>query len=369
MSEPLIKIRQVSKSFGAFLAVDGIDLDIEEGAFVAIMGPSGCGKTTTLRMIAGLEIPDRGSIHYRGSDVTFASPWDRRMPLVWQNLALFPFLNVIENVAFGLRMANVPKVERRERARQWLDRLGLAEFSRRNVTDLSGGQQQRVALARALVTEPRVLLLDEPLSALDSHLVVRMQAELINLQRQLGITFVYVTHSQSEAFAMADRVVIMDHGRIQQIGAPREIFRLPANRFVAEFVGANNIIPGRVADLRGERALVDTELGGLCATSRSPLALQAEVDIIVGADLIAARPDGAFAEDGEQILSGRVVGEQFLGSSVTLYVDVGMGGPMKVQLPLPKFDQLGVGRGAAVSLSWEPSAALVLPATKQQPSE
>jgi len=365
MSEPLIKIRQVSKSFGEFLAVDSIDLDIEEGAFVAIMGPSGCGKTTTLRMIAGLEIPDRGSIHYRGSDVTFASPWDRRMPLVWQNLALFPFLNVMENVAFGLRMANVPKVERRERAHQWLDRLGLAEFSRRSVTDLSGGQQQRVALARALVTEPRVLLLDEPLSALDSHLVVRMQAELINLQRQLGITFVYVTHSQSEAFAMADRVVIMDRGRIQQIGAPREIFRLPTNRFVAEFVGANNIISGRVAELRGERAVVETELGMLCATSRSPLALQAEVDIIVGADLIAAGPDGVFAEDGKQIVSGRVVGEQFLGSSVTLHVDVGMQLPMKVQLPLHKFDQLGVGRGAAVSLSWEPSAALVLPATKQ----
>jgi spermidine/putrescine transport system ATP-binding protein len=365
MSEPLIKIRQVSKAFGAFLAVDGIDIDIEEGAFVAIMGPSGCGKTTTLRMIAGLEIPDRGSIHYRGSDVTLASPWDRRMPLVWQNLALFPFLNVIENVAFGLRMANVSKVERRKRAQQWVDRLGLTEFARRNVTDLSGGQQQRVALARALVTEPRVLLLDEPLSALDSHLVVRMQAELINLQRQLGITFVYVTHSQSEAFAMADRVVIMDRGRIQQIGAPREIFRLPNNRFVAEFVGANNIISGRVAELRGERAVVETELGMICATSRSPLALQAEVDIVVGADLIAAGRDGGFAEVGKQIVSGHVVGEQFLGSSVTLHVDVGMQRPMKVQLPLHEFDRLGVRQGVSVSLSWEPSAALVLPATKQ----
>ena len=291
------------------------------------------------------------------------------MPLVWQNLALFPFLNVIENVAFGLRMVNVPKVERRERAQQWLDRLGLAEFSRRNVTDLSGGQQQRVALARALVTEPRVLLLDEPLSALDSHLVVRMQAELIALQRQLGITFVYVTHSQSEAFAMADRVVIMDRGRIQQIGAPREIFRLPTNRFVAEFVGANNIIPGRVAELRGDRAVVETELGMLSATSCSPLALQAEVDIIVGADLIAAGPEGVSAESGKQIVSGRVVGEQFLGSSVTLHVEVGMPRPMKVQLPLHEFDRLGIGQGAPVSLSWEPGAALVLPAAKQQPGE
>jgi spermidine/putrescine transport system ATP-binding protein len=369
MSEPLIKIRQVSKTFAEFLAVDGIDLDIEEGAFVAVMGPSGCGKTTTLRMIAGLETPDRGSIHYRGSDVTYASPWDRQMPLVWQNLALFPFLNVIENVAFGLRMANVPKVERRKRAQQWLDRLGLAEFSRRNVTDLSGGQQQRVALARALVTEPRVLLLDEPLSALDSHLVVRMQAELITLQRQLGITFVYVTHSQSEAFAMADRVVIMDRGRIQQIGAPREIFRLPVNRFVAEFVGANNIIPGRVVELRGERAFVETELGMLSATCRFPLALHAEADIIVGADLIAAGPNGGFTETGKQIVSGRVMGEQFLGSSVTLHVDVGMQRPIKVQLPLHEFDRLGIGQGAAVSLSWEPGAALVLPATKQQPGD
>jgi spermidine/putrescine transport system ATP-binding protein len=364
VSEPLIRIEQVSKSFGEFLAVDNIDLDIEEGAFVAIMGPSGCGKTTTLRMIAGLETPDRGSIRYRGSDVTYDPPWDRRMPLVWQNLALFPFLNVIENVAFGLRMANVRKVKRREQAQQWLDRLGLAEFSHRNVTDLSGGQQQRVALARALVTEPRVLLLDEPLSALDSHLVVRMQTELINLQRQLSITFVYVTHSQSEAFAMADRVVIMDRGRIQQIGAPREVFRLPANRFVAEFVGANNIIAGRVAELGGESAVVETELGMLRATSRSPLSLRATVDVVVGADLIAAGLDGP-AEGGKQVVSGRVVGEQFVGSSVTLHVDVGMQRPMKVQLPLHEFDRLGVGQGAAVSLSWEPSAALILPTSNQ----
>ena len=196
-----------------------------------------------------------------------------------------------------------------------------------------------------------------------------MQAELITLQRQLRITFVYVTHSQSEAFAMADRVVIMDRGRIQQIGAPREIFRLPINRFVAEFVGANNIISGQVAEVRGQRAVVETELGMLSGTSCSPVALRAEVDIVVGADLIVAGPDGGFTESGKQIVSGRVVGEQFLGSSVTLHVDVGMQRPMKVQLPLHEFDRLGIGQGGAVSLRWEPGAALVLPATKQSSSD
>jgi spermidine/putrescine transport system ATP-binding protein len=364
MTEALIRIIGASKSFDAFLAVDDIDLAIEEGAFVAIMGPSGCGKTTTLRMIAGLDTPDKGSILYRGRDVTRTMPWERRMPLVWQGLALFPFMSVVDNVEFGLRMAGIARPERRKRAETWLERLGIAAFAHRAVTELSGGQQQRVALARALVTEPRVLLLDEPLSALDAHLVIRMQAELVALQRQLGITFLYVTHSQSEAFAMADRVVIMDRGRIQQIGTPREVFRAPANRFVAEFVGMNNIIQGRVTHSDMSRATVETGLGALQILPSGNAIAGVEVDIVIGADLISVRRKPEAGREGPNATAGRVLGEQFVGSAVTLHVDVGLERPMKIQLPLHSFDKLNIRRGDEVELSWSTDAGLALPQFK-----
>ena len=251
MAESLLELDGLTKRFGEHEAVSGIDLEITEGEFVALMGPSGCGKTTTLRMIAGLEEPTSGEVRLDGERVNERKPWERDTPMVWQSLALFPYLSVRGNVEFGLKMRSIPARERRARALKWLEQVGIADYANRNIAQLSGGERQRVALARALVTEPRILLLDEPLSALDAHLRVRMQAEITELQRRLGITFVYVTHNQSEAFAMASRVVIMDAGRIQQIGAPREVYRVPANRFVAEFVGTNNLIEGRVRSVRG----------------------------------------------------------------------------------------------------------------------
>ena len=202
-------------------------------------------------------------------------PWERDTPLVWQSLALFPFLTVVRNVEFGLKMRGVDAAERRRRATHWLERLGIAEFADRNVATLSGGQRQRVALARALVTEPEILLLDEPMSALDAHLVVRMQAELIRLHRELGITFFYVTHSQSEAFAMANRVVIMNEGRIEQVGPSKEVYRNPANRFVAGFVGTNNIMAGRIERIEGAHAAVATSAGRF--TAMLPAGLSAAV--------------------------------------------------------------------------------------------
>ena len=221
-----------------------LDLEIAAGEFIAIMGPSGCGKTTTLRMIAGLEAPSEGEVRIGGRLMNDVPVHERDTPMVWQSLALFPFLNARENVEFGLRMRRIDAAERRRRAAEWLERLEIGEFAERNIDTLSGGQRQRVALARSLVTEPQILLLDEPLSALDAHLVIRMQGVLTRLQRELGITFVYVTHSQSEAFAMANRIVIMSEGRVVQVGQPREIYRTPENRFVAEFVGRNNILAG-----------------------------------------------------------------------------------------------------------------------------
>ncbi|MDP7641552.1 MAG: ABC transporter ATP-binding protein, partial [Alphaproteobacteria bacterium] len=217
MSEALLVLDQVVKRFGEHAAVDGVDLQISKGEFLAIMGPSGCGKTTTLRMIAGLEAPSEGEIRLNGTRINELKPWQRDTPLVWQNLALFPHLSVLKNVEFGLKMRNVGGRERRERSMNWLERMGLGDYAGRNIAQLSGGERQRVAIARALVTEPEILLLDEPLSALDAHLRVRMQSEITQLQKQLGITFAYVTHNQSEAFAMASRVAIMNGGLIQQI--------------------------------------------------------------------------------------------------------------------------------------------------------
>ena len=245
--DTLVSFEGVVKSFGAFVAVKKLDFEIKKGEFLAIMGSSGCGKTTTLRMLAGLEAPSEGVIKLSGKPINDLPTWSRDTPMVWQSLALFPFLNVRENVEFALKMRGVGKAERRRRAEQWLDRMQITEFAERNISQLSGGQRQRVALARSLVVEPEILLLDEPLSALDAALKVRMQSVLKNLQRETGITFVYVTHSQSEAFSMADRVVIMSRGVIEQIGTPQEIYRTPGTRFVAEFLGPSNILQGKLA--------------------------------------------------------------------------------------------------------------------------
>ncbi|MEC8641968.1 MAG: ABC transporter ATP-binding protein, partial [Pseudomonadota bacterium] len=261
MTTPLVEFRSVEKRFGDFVAVERVNFTIEAGEFVAIMGPSGCGKTTTLRMLAGLEAPSEGEVLMEGRVMNDVPAHERDTPLVWQSLALFPFLNARENVEFGLQMRGVSAAERRKRALEWLDRMEISEFAERDISSLSGGQKQRVALARSLVIEPRILLLDEPLSALDANLVIRMQSVLTKLQRELGITFVYVTHSQSEAFAMADRVVIMSRGRIAQVGSPKDIYRAPANRFVAEFVGRNNIISGTVTKTTKTTATIDGSLG------------------------------------------------------------------------------------------------------------
>ena len=261
MPEALVVFDNVTKRFGASVAVERMNLEIHKGEFLAIMGSSGCGKTTTLRMLAGLETPDEGEVRFAGRRMNEVSPWERDTPMVWQTLALFPFLSVRRNVEFGLRMRGMDAPARRAKALEWLERLDIAEFAERDVATLSGGQRQRVALARALVTEPEILLLDEPMSALDANLVVRMQGVLARLQRELGITFVYVTHSQSEAFAMADRVVIMSRGVVEQVGSPQTVYRHPANRFVAEFVGANNLLSGAVAEVGKEHLTVETRSG------------------------------------------------------------------------------------------------------------
>lgn len=357
---PLLELAGVEKHFGGIAAVHDVTLEIDAGTFVAIMGPSGCGKTTTLRLLAGLERPTGGSIYFRGKEISGLDSWQRGMPLVWQNLALFPFLDVQENVAFGLKMAGVGRAERRKRARAWLDHLGIGDFADRDISVLSGGQLQRVALARALVTEPRILLLDEPLSALDAHLVARMQTELTRLQRELEITFVYVTHSQSEAFAMADQVVIMNDGRVQQVGSAREVYRSPANHFVADFVGTNNILPGTVESADGTDLVVRTSLGPMrtIASGNSAFSVSEEVYLVVSADRIGF--GHVEQSDDGNLLSGKLLTEQFTGAVVTAYVDVGSGQELLVQLQQRDWELLDARSGQELTLRWMPEDCFVV---------
>ncbi len=244
----LIEIRNLAKSFGAVKAVDGVDLDINPGEFLTLLGPSGSGKTTVLRMIAGFETPDSGSVKLNGKDITNLPPYERDVNTVFQDYALFPHMDVISNIEYGLRVKGVEKKERREKALKALDQVRLSGYENRKPNQLSGGQRQRVALARALVNRPSVLLLDEPLGALDLKLRQQMQIELKELQREVGITFIFVTHDQEEALTMSDRIAVFDKGKIQQLDKPSTIYERPSNEFVAGFVGISNLISGKAAE-------------------------------------------------------------------------------------------------------------------------
>ncbi|MGE8065987.1 ABC transporter ATP-binding protein [Pseudomonas sp. NPDC089569] len=359
MTQPLVVFDNVVKHFGSYQAVERMNLEIHKGEFIAIMGSSGCGKTTTLRMLAGLDKPSEGEIRLNGERINDLYSWERETPMVWQNLALFPFLNVVENVEFGLRMKGMSKSLRRQKALVWLERLGLAEFATRDISLLSGGQRQRVALARSLVTEPPILLLDEPLSALDAHLSVRMQGVLTGLQKDLGITFVYVTHSQSEAFAMADRVVIMSRGRVEQIGSPQEVFLEPHNRFVAEFVGGKNILDCTVVGFEaGGLVRLDSPHGGFVARlSKGKTVKPAErVAVCVSAEHIHL----SAAPTRRNRLSCTVVGEEFIGSMVNIYLETDAGLELQVQKPHADYNLLGVHRGQKISAEWDGAHALIL---------
>ncbi|MGI9304592.1 MAG: ABC transporter ATP-binding protein [Gammaproteobacteria bacterium] len=361
MNEPLVVFDQVVKRFGDTVAVERMHLDIYKGEFVAIMGPSGCGKTTTLRMLAGLEAPSEGEIVLGGTLMNDVKASERDTPMVWQSLALFPFLNVIRNVEFGLRMRGLDTQTRHAKAMEWLERLGIGEFANRDITQLSGGQRQRVALARALVTEPEILLLDEPLSALDAHLVVRMQGELTRLQQELGITFVYVTHSQSEAFAMADRVVIMSQGVIEQIGKPQDVYREPASRFVAEFVGTNNIVSGQVQAVSDDQVDIETPLGRFLALRRADreLGKGTSVDVVIGADRVVVTPD--HPGDVVNQIRCNLISEEFIGSIVTLHFETGQGTPFRVQKQQRELDTLDLEIGKSFWASWRAEHAYILP--------
>lgn len=373
MNDTLVEFRQVVKRFDDFVAVKNLNLTIAEGEFVALMGPSGCGKTTTLRMLAGLEKPTSGDILLNGQVMNDVSASERDTPMVWQSLALFPFLNARQNVEFGLKMRGVEAAERRKRAIHWLERLDMGEFIERPVNQLSGGQRQRVALARSLVIEPKILLLDEPLSALDAHLVIRMQGVLSKLQRELGITFVYVTHSQSEAFAMADRVVIMGNGDVAQVGSSREIYRAPANRFVAQFVGRNNILSGKVTAVNNDLAQFETACGNF--SMRIPadkkIELGQPLEFSIAADrlrveahsqsLEALSPsDAGTTEASINQVHCTLISEEFVGAVVTLFFETNDGTELMVQVQERELDQLNISQDTTYTLAWSADAAHLL---------
>ena len=358
MSNALVTFDNVQKNFGKFVAVKELSFEIYEGEFLAIMGPSGCGKTTTLRMLAGLEAPSSGKIHLKGQVMNDVPPHERDTPLVWQSLALFPFLSTRENVEFGLKMRGVDKAERKERALKWLDKVGILDFADREISTLSGGQKQRVALARSLVMEPQILLLDEPLSALDANLVIRMQAVLTNLQRELGITFVYVTHSQSEAFAMADRVIIMSEGEIAQIGKPKDIYREPANQFVAEFVGRNNILSGTVTSLEKSTALISTSSGKFKVPTNSvQLTKGQNTSFVISADLVHISLEKPASIN---LVCCKLISEEFVGSMVTLFLEDAEGQEFKVQMQERELSKFDLSGGTEIWLSWDAKSAHVI---------
>ncbi|HAD29407.1 MAG TPA: polyamine ABC transporter ATP-binding protein [Rhodobacteraceae bacterium] len=323
-----VKFEATSRFFGDTRAVDDVTLEIEEGEFFAMLGPSGSGKTTCLRLIAGFERPSQGRVHIFGQDATNTPPYRRPVNTVFQDYALFPHLNVQDNVAYGLMIARVPKAERHHAADEALDLVALGGFSKRKPSELSGGQRQRVALARALVNKPKVLLLDEPLGALDLKLREQMQGELKSLQRQLGITFVFVTHDQGEALSMADRVAVFNNGKVQQVDSPLVLYDSPKTPFVADFVGSSNVLPVEM------------------------------VQRLIGvAKLASLRPENIrLAEDG---LVGTVESQAFLGAATRLEVAVD---GARISVLLPKGAELP-NDGSEVHLAWDADALNLLEAT------
>ena len=312
MKEALLSLKSVSKAFDGRTVLNSLDLDILDGEFITFLGPSGCGKTTLLRLMAGFEQPDIGVVSLSGHDITHAAPEHRPLNTVFQNYALFPHMSVYDNVAYGLKMEKRPRDEIRQRVDDVLAMVQLQDFARRKPHQLSGGQQQRVAIARAVVKRPQLLLLDEPLSALDYKLRRTMQVELKRLQRELGITFVFVTHDQEEALSMSDRVVVLKDGAIQHLGTPREIYERPANLFTARFVGETNLFPGYLTSV--ENGGITLNILGLNRTLQKPgftLREGEQVNVLL-------RPEDirVLAPEDEKGLAGRIVERNYKGSTL-----------------------------------------------------
>ena len=350
MTQPAVRIENVTKRFGDQVAVEKLSLEIPSGSFFSIIGPSGCGKTTTLRMLAGFEQPDAGLIEVNGSDVTRTPAYRRPVNTVFQSYALFPHLNVFENVAFGLREERRPKQEIEQRVQEMIELVRLAGRELARPSELSGGQQQRVALGRALVKQPSVLLLDEPLGALDLKLRKELQDELRETQRNVGITFVYVTHDQEEAFSMSDQVAVMNEGLLEQVGSPEEIYRQPASQFVADFVGQSNRFSGQLTTRNGSLWSVKLDDGAfLNALAPDSAAEGAMASVIVRPENVRIGEAGGFA--------ATITSATYLGPSRTVRLDAGALGSI---LATVHDASRALTIGSSTTVSWHESDAWVI---------
>jgi spermidine/putrescine transport system ATP-binding protein/putrescine transport system ATP-binding protein len=355
MSDEFLRIDHVAKRFGAVEAVNAVDLAIGRGEFFSLLGPSGCGKTTLLRMIAGFEFPDEGALYIDGTEVTAWPPERRPTNMVFQSYAIFPHLNVFDNIAFGLRRARLPRVELVRKVTDALAMVQLEGFGERKSAELSGGQRQRVALARALVRLPKVLLLDEPLGALDKRLREAMQLELRQLQRGLGITFLFVTHDQEEALSMSDRIAVMSNGRVLQVAAPRALYETPNCREVADFIGSMNFFDASVMGNDGRAAALDAGPLGKIRAENPPAFATAGARIV-----LALRPERISLTAAESSLSGSVASATYLGERTHLLVGVeGLTKPVAVTIQNSASHNLPA-MGERVVLSWEPTALVLL---------
>jgi spermidine/putrescine transport system ATP-binding protein len=352
-----VTLRSVTKRFGDFTAVDAIDLEIGQGEFFTLLGPSGCGKTTTLRMIAGFEEPDGGEILIDGADVAGLPAHKRPTNTVFQSYALFPHLSVRDNVAYGLKRKGTDKKEVERRVREELERVGLWNEAGRRPNQLSGGQQQRVALARAVVNLPKVLLLDEPLGALDLKLRKNLQIELKRIQQEIGISFVYVTHDQEEALTMSDRIAVMNHGIVEQVADPLEVYERPATTFVAGFIGVSNLMPGTVRSVDTGTATVDLEAGVTVATGANGLTAGDRCHAVVRPEkLYISRREEQPDTTRMQSVEGVVESSIYLGTATQIAVALRGGARMTVLCPnTDEAERQSLpGGGADVRLSWTP---------------
>jgi spermidine/putrescine transport system ATP-binding protein len=359
---PSIELENVTKTFGEIVAVDNLSLSVAPGEFLALLGPSGCGKTTTLRMIGGFELPDAGSVRINGEEMGNRPPYRRQVNTVFQNYALFPHLSVGRNVGYGLEMARVPKDQRTGRVTNALAMVRLPDVEKRKPSELSGGQQQRVALARALVNRPQVLLLDEPLGALDLKLRKAMQLELKRLNREVGATFVYVTHDQEEALTMSNRIAVMNEGRILQVGSPDEIYERPRSRFVADFIGQTNFLSGSIVVVDGGLATIDVPGAGHVRGS-VPAGMHP-----MGTVTMALRPERVFLEadlDGKVPtgwirIRGVVTDVIYLGTHTQYLIAVGSKQSLLVHRQNRSAAAPGVGQGETATIVFDPASASVL---------
>jgi putative spermidine/putrescine transport system ATP-binding protein len=348
---PSLELRRLTKQFDDVVAVDDVTLTIDSGSYVVLLGPSGCGKTTILRMVGGHEHPTSGDIVLGGESLVGIPPAKRPTTTVFQHFALFPHKTVLGNVEFGLRMQGMSKQEREKRTMEMVDLVGLSEMRFRRPSELSGGQQQRVALARVLVTNPKVLLLDEPFGDLDRLLQLRMRVELRELQRELGIAFVHVTHNQEEALSMADQIVVMEGGQIQQVGSPAEISQRPANVFVAAFMGDNNILRGSVTEVNRDQAVLDASVGHLAIPS-------GERSHSVGDKLtVAVRANCVSLASGEQAarpnqVVAKVAATEYLGDTIKVHMRAGEQ-TLLAKLPEQRYQEMTDLVGKPVIASWD----------------